>query len=163
MLVSAVQWGESAPFVHIPPTPLAELPTTPSPPSGSPQSTKLGLPVLSSIFPLAVCFTHDSALMSNLISQFIPPSPSLLCLHICSLHLHFYSIFQVLCISCQNKGLYWLLHNNMVILAVTSLSECQILTCNRSKVRCGEGCLGGGGVQNCFWAGRFWLKVDWLN
>ena len=37
------------------------------------------LPVLYSSFPLALYFTHVSVYMSNLISQFIPPSPSWLC------------------------------------------------------------------------------------
>ena len=35
-------------------------------------------------------FTHGSIYMSMLFSQFVPPSPSFLCAHICSLHLHLY-------------------------------------------------------------------------
>ena len=49
------------------------------------------LPVLYSRFPLAIYFTHGSVFMSNLISQFIPSSPSPLCPHIHSLHLRLYS------------------------------------------------------------------------
>ena len=36
-------------------------------------------------------FTHGGVFMSNLISQFIPPSPSSLCPHVHSLHLYLYS------------------------------------------------------------------------
>ena len=46
------------------------------------------LPVLYSRFPLTIYFTHGSVFMSNLISQFIPPSPSPPCPNVCSLHLH---------------------------------------------------------------------------
>ena len=35
-----------------------------------------GLPVLHSSFPLAVCFRHNGAYVSMLLSQLVPPSPS---------------------------------------------------------------------------------------
>ena len=54
-------------------------------PPTHPQPTHLGrhrapsceLPVLYSRFLLAIYFTHGSVYMSILISQFVPPSPSL--------------------------------------------------------------------------------------
>ena len=48
------------------------------------------LPVLYSMFPLAICFTHGSVFTSNLIFQFVPPSLPLLCPHVHSLHLCLY-------------------------------------------------------------------------
>ena len=49
------------------------------------------LPVLYGSFPLALYFIHGSVYMSILISQFIPPSPSLLCPQAHYLYLHVYS------------------------------------------------------------------------
>ena len=59
------------------------------PPSHCPHSTSLGhhrgaeLSLLYNSFPLAICFTHGIVyIMSMPLSQFIPPSPSALCLHV---------------------------------------------------------------------------------
>ena len=58
------------------------------PPSHCLRSTSLGhhrgaeLPLLYNSFPLAICFTHGGVYMSMPLSQFIPPSPSPLCLHV---------------------------------------------------------------------------------
>ena len=53
------------------------------------------LPVLWNSFPLASYFTHDSVFMSDLISQFISPSPCPLCPHICSIYMSaFLFLFQ---------------------------------------------------------------------
>ena len=74
---------------HIPS--LLDLPPSPpSHPTRPSQSTQLTS--LYSRFPLAIYLTHGSVFMSNLISQFIPPSPSTPpCPRVCSLHLPFYS------------------------------------------------------------------------
>ena len=58
---------------------LLGLPATllPSHPSRSSWSTELELPVLYSSFPLIFWFTRGSLYMSILISQFLPPFPSL--------------------------------------------------------------------------------------
>ena len=67
-------------------------PLPPSHCSRSLQSAKLSsLCYTDRRFPLASCFTHGSVYMSILIFQFIPPSPSPLCPHICSLCLCLYS------------------------------------------------------------------------
>ena len=61
-------------YVYIYPLPLGPLSHIPLP-----HPTHLGhhrAPVLYSRFPQAIYFTHGSVCMSNLISQFIPPSPS---------------------------------------------------------------------------------------
>ena len=77
---------------------LLDLSPTPHPPSHPSRSTehRVELPVLYSMFPLAICFMHGSVYMSILISQFVPRSPSPLCSHVCSLYLR-------LC-SCPTNG-----------------------------------------------------------
>ena len=52
---------------------------------------RVELPGLYSCFLLAIYFAHSSIYRSIPISQFISPSPSLLCPHVRSLHLHLYS------------------------------------------------------------------------
>ena len=52
------------------------------------QSSGFGSPVTCSKFPLAIYFTYDNVYVSMLLSQIIPPSPSLLCSKICSWCLH---------------------------------------------------------------------------
>ena len=74
VLVSAVQWSESAICIPI------------SPPSWTsllPFHQHLGhhrapswAPCALQQVPLAICFTHGGVFMANLTSQFIPPSPS---------------------------------------------------------------------------------------
>ena len=95
MLVSAVQWSESAICIHISPPSWTSPPHTHPgliPPIQVIKEHRAELPVLYSRFPLAIYFTHGSVFMSNLIFQFIPSSPSPApCPHICSLHLCFYS------------------------------------------------------------------------
>jgi len=60
MLVSAVQWSESAMGVHTPPPSWSFLPPHPSShPSRS--SHRAELPLLYGSFPLALCFTHGHA------------------------------------------------------------------------------------------------------
>lgn len=49
------------------------------PPHQGLQRTLSRAPCINSSFPLALFFTHCSVYMSNLISQFVPPSPSWLC------------------------------------------------------------------------------------
>ena len=72
LLVSAVQHRESAKCLHI--FPLLE-PPSPSHPSRSSQSPELPEP--HSSFSLAIYFTPGSGHVSTLLSQFVPPSPSL--------------------------------------------------------------------------------------
>ena len=65
VLVSAAQHSEPAVCIHIwPPSP------TPVPPFSIIAEHAAELSVLYSSFPLAICFTHDSVFMSNLIFQF---------------------------------------------------------------------------------------------
>ena len=52
------------------------------------------LPVLYSSFPLAICSTHSSIFMSNLISQFIPPLYSPLHVHKSNDCLIFLNVFN---------------------------------------------------------------------
>ena len=74
LLVSAVPQSESAICIHISP-PLLDLPSTHYPSHSSPSSqSRVEFPVLYSRFPLAIYFKQGSVFMSNLISQFIPPS-----------------------------------------------------------------------------------------
>ena len=56
-------------LLHLPPT-------LPIPPLWVITEPWAELPVMYSRFPLAIYFTHGSVFMPNLISQFIPPSPS---------------------------------------------------------------------------------------
>ena len=75
VFVSAVQWNKSAMCIHIPP-PTPEPPSrSPSHPSRSSQS-RAELPVLYSLFPLAVYFTPGHVYLLILLSQFVPPLPS---------------------------------------------------------------------------------------
>ena len=77
VLVSAVQWSESAICIDIfPPSWTSFLLHSPSHPSRSSKKHWAELPVLYSRFPLAIYFTHGSVYMSILISQFLPPSSS---------------------------------------------------------------------------------------
>ena len=69
------------PLSHHPPIPPIQVTT----------EHRAELPVLYSMFLLAIYFMHGSVYMSILISQFIPPSPSLPCPHVHSLHLCLYS------------------------------------------------------------------------
>ena len=63
-------------YVYLYPLPLGP-PSHPSiPPIQFITEHRAELPVLYSRFPLASCFTHGSVFMSNLISQYIPFSPS---------------------------------------------------------------------------------------
>ena len=48
----------------------------PSHPSRWSQSTRLGFPESYSKFPLVIDFTYGSANVSKLLSQFVPPSPT---------------------------------------------------------------------------------------
>ena len=65
-------------YVYIYPFPLGS-PSHPPPPSHPSIQVitehRAELPVLYSRFPLAIYFTHGSVFMSDLITQFIPPSP----------------------------------------------------------------------------------------
>ena len=76
---------ESVPCVQIPPPSRTSLP---HPPSGSSQSTALSFRRCGR-FPLAVHTRYGR--MPMLFSLSIPPSPSLTCPHVSSLHLHPYS------------------------------------------------------------------------
>ena len=73
VLVSAVQWSESAICIHI------SLPswTSPAPPLVITEH-RAEFPVLHSSFPLAVCFTHGTAYVSVPVSQFVHPPVLLL-------------------------------------------------------------------------------------
>ena len=63
-------------YVYLYPLPLGPpSPPTPFPPIQVITEHRAELPVLYGRFPLAIYFTHGSVFMSNLISQFIPPSP----------------------------------------------------------------------------------------
>ena len=64
-------------YIYIPS--LLELPWsyTPNPPIEVITEHQAELPVLLCGFPLAICFTRVSVFLSNLISQFIPPTPFL--------------------------------------------------------------------------------------
>ena len=88
--VSAVQQSESAIRIHIPAASRTSLPPLPSHPSRSSQSTELSSLCNTAGSQLAVCFTHGIVFMSNLISIFVPPSPSPPCPHVHSLHLCLY-------------------------------------------------------------------------
>ena len=76
---------ESVPCVQISPPSRTSLP---HPPSGSSQSNALSFRRCSR-FPLAVYTRYGC--MPTLLSLSIPPSPSLPCPHVSSLHLHPYS------------------------------------------------------------------------
>ena len=73
MLLSAVQWRESAVYIHISPPSWTSL----SGPLWVTTEHGAELPAPYDRFPLAICSTHSSACMSVLISQWVPPSSSL--------------------------------------------------------------------------------------
>ena len=88
-------------FCHITPgishrytyvTSLLNLSTPPTPSHPSRLSKNTGV---SSLYLTAashwLCFTHGCVYMSMLLSQFVPPSPSLTASRVCSLCLHLYS------------------------------------------------------------------------
>ena len=78
MLVSAIQQHESATGIHMsPPSWTSLLPPTPSHPSRLSMSTGFELPASYSKFPWLSNFTYGSVYVSMLLSQFVPPSPSL--------------------------------------------------------------------------------------
>ena len=88
MLLSAIQWSESAVYICIPslldlPPTYIPHPTLKSPPSWAP----CAIQQLST----SSLFLYGSVYMSILISQFVPPSPSLLCPQAHYLYLHVYS------------------------------------------------------------------------
>ena len=77
MLVYAIHQHESAIGIYISPPSWTSLPpTTPSHPSKLSQSTRFGLPVSYSKFPLANYFTYGKVYVPMLLSQFVSPSPS---------------------------------------------------------------------------------------
>ena len=63
-------------YVYICPLPLGPPSSAPTPSIQVITEHRAEFPVLYSRFPLAIYFTHGSVFMSNLISQFIPPSLS---------------------------------------------------------------------------------------
>ena len=67
--------------------------------------------VLCSWFPLAIYFANGSIYMSTPISQFISPSPSLLCPHVCSLYLQLYPCKQVHQYNFSRFHVYALIYN----------------------------------------------------
>ena len=73
MLLSAVQWRESAVSIHISPPSWTSL----SGPLWVTTEHGAELPAPYDRFPLAICSTYGSACMSVLISQWAPPSLSL--------------------------------------------------------------------------------------
>ena len=86
MLVSAAQWSESATHIHTSP-PSWNLPPIHAPfhPSISPNMVttehRAELLVVYSGFPLAIYLIHRSVYMPIPVSQFIPPSLPLPCVH----------------------------------------------------------------------------------
>ena len=88
VLVSAVQWSESAIRIPISPSSWTSLPPFPlhlghhRGPSWAPCAIQQ--------VPTTYLFTHGSVFMSNLISQFTPPSPSPPCPHVRSQYLCLY-------------------------------------------------------------------------
>ena len=68
------------------------------PPTPQPHYTPLGchraprwLPVPTSKFPLAICFTYDNIYVSVLFSQFVPPSSPAVSISLFSMYLYSYS------------------------------------------------------------------------
>ena len=73
-------------FVYLYPLPLGPPSHPPHPTHLGHHSTELSSLCYTSRFPLAICFTHGSVFMSNLISQFVPPSPCPPCVHMSVLY-----------------------------------------------------------------------------
>ena len=71
-------------WVYICPLPLEPLSHLPPIPPLQVTEHGFELPESYSKFPLAICFTYGSGCVSMLLSPFVPPSPSPLCLQACS-------------------------------------------------------------------------------
>ena len=90
-LVSVIQQRESVTGIHISPTSGTSLASpTPSHLTSLSQSTGFELPVSYSKFPLAIYFIYGNVYVSMLLSQCVPPSPSLAVSR---------SLFPIVCVS----------------------------------------------------------------